>query len=225
MSIETDRRDAIRLKQRYADLEALGTVLTVDYLRARAATSESGDPYSWRMFVRTMFASADATLFAYRQYILAAYEDGLFSLAPHEVAALKEQRHRVRDNGRVKVESDAAAFLPTLRLTVSVAERFCTVSGLIDFGGDGWEAFRNSKAIRDRLTHPKSTSDLMIKQADKDLIVAAADWFGLCEVYLAAAFWCRFTEEEYGIVRVRELAHEIADRPDTLQLWLRSLSA
>lgn len=141
--------------------------------RQRANATEScGDA---RSYVRAVFAFAEAQAHMFRRMAYAAHVAGRHLLAEEEVLLLQEIAPAVNEHGKVKL-----------------AQRWLPSDGGVLFGfrmlfkalgaaqdpplGEGWARYRQGLDIRDRLTHPKSESDLRLTPADMAVVDAAFKW-------------------------------------------------
>ena len=57
----------------------------------------------------------------------------------------------------------------------------------LDVSGSEWQSFRRAIKIRDRITHPKSVSDLNISDEDYNDVSAGFGWVLISHVKLATA--------------------------------------
>jgi hypothetical protein len=129
-----------------------------------------------RSAVRSGFAVVEGLIHSIKQTIL---EDlhlnpGLHSIA--EVAMLREEMYGVDRTGETQVQPK---FIPTdtnLRFTIKMLCRG-TSDGNMDLSGRGWQAFKSSLEVRNRLAHPKQLSDLTVTDSEMKAFIEGLYWF------------------------------------------------
>jgi hypothetical protein len=115
----------------------------------------------------------------FREHVMDAAE-GTFGLEPDEQHVLAEMAYSVSDQGKIYGQQRFIPFLAMIRLIARIGERVTSEPGppaTIDFSGSDWDNFRKSLAIRNRITHPKSRSDLVLTDDDIATSLAALFWF------------------------------------------------
>lgn len=129
-----------------------------------------------RSVVRSGFAAVEGLVHFMKETILddLHLNPGLHSLA--EVAMLREEMYAVDRNGEVQTQPK---FIPTdanLRFTIKMWCRG-TNDGALDLSGRGWQAFKSSLEVRNRLAHPKRSSDLTVTGPEMRAFIEGLIWF------------------------------------------------
>jgi hypothetical protein len=93
----------------------------------------------------------------------------------NELSAFREETYSVSGDGAVTAQSKFMPLPTALRLTVRVLQRLDQKFS-VDFGQQGWESLRISIKIRNRITHPKSRSDLTVSNIDVQFANAGFNW-------------------------------------------------
>ena len=127
-----------------------------------------------RDLIRTMFAAIEGASWEYRDHVRSVATD-LDMLPPLVEMALSETTYRVAENGEIDEQVRYISMPAMIRLTTRLAESICPGFEL-DFKNDGWASFKTSIKIRNRITHPKSISDLEITDAEITVCQSAYFW-------------------------------------------------
>jgi hypothetical protein len=125
-----------------------------------------GSSVSKRSAVRAAFAAIEGLVSATKGMVL----EPLHAVRPHytdaEIALLREETYSLTSKG------DAVAQPRFLRLEENVRfvwKMFVREWGIdldVDFQGDGWMAFCSSVKVRNRITHPRTPSELEVTDAE-----------------------------------------------------------
>ncbi|MEO5706258.1 MAG: hypothetical protein ABIT10_01910 [Alteraurantiacibacter sp.] len=159
-----------------ADFEEsfLGMLLG-DVSQAMERHQLSGSQAEKRNLVRTTFAAIEGLAWIFREHIVDVAETTA-GLKADEIQALAETACAVSEQGRISVQSRFIPFLAGIRLIARIAERL-TPEAAIDFSGKAWPRFKNAVALRNRITHPKSRSDITLTEVDVAISLGALFWF------------------------------------------------
>jgi hypothetical protein len=158
-----------------------------------------------RLFMRTLFTSFEGRLYALKQFIL-SLEQSLALLSfprgtahvvlftEEERAMLKEFTYKLTSAGEAEVANYYPRFADSYKFTMKILHRVMQLESKVDYGGHGWKAVVEIQKVRNRLTHPKSSADLVVAESELKLADAAADWF---EDTLEAVLNRLYTESFY----------------------------
>ena len=127
-----------------------------------------------RDLIRTMFAAIEGASWEYREHVRSIAAD-LDSLPPLVEMALSEKTYRVAENGEIDEQVRYISMPAMIRLTTRLAESICP-GFEFDFKNDGWVSFQTSIKIRNRITHPKSITDLEITDDEIAVCQSACFW-------------------------------------------------
>ncbi len=125
--------------------------------------------------VRTIFAAIEGVAWIFREHVTGAARDS-YGLDPDEATALSEIAFQISETGKVHRRQSFMPLLNSIRLTARIGARIAP-SKQIDFSGRGWGQLRDAIAIRNRITHPKGVSDLVLTDHDIETGTAALFWF------------------------------------------------
>lgn len=130
-----------------------------------------------RTLVRTTFSVIEAHISHLKQTALFLATDmpGLFSDV--EILALKEEDFNISDNGKVKTSKAKIKFKSNMKFAFSSFARIFGKEYNMDLSGQGWEDFKNSILVRDRITHPKSSESWEISEEEEERVVRGWLWF------------------------------------------------
>ncbi|MNK14223.1 hypothetical protein D3C87_323220 [compost metagenome] len=121
----------------------------------------------------------EGVTYAARQYILAQASAGKYQISTQERDLLAEQSFAVNKKGEIETKEIFLQFLPGFLLTIKVLGR-CIGRGEYvakAFGHHLYKNFQSGIAIRNKITHPRRTQEVILSQADIDTIKNAEIWF------------------------------------------------
>jgi hypothetical protein len=135
--------------------------------------------FELRQLIRTFFAEVDGTVYVARQVILWAFERGEVQLSNAELALTREESYRF--DRKTKSADIRPSFLSTLDsflLTFSLLPRLFKIEQQLNLSHHGWEAFQKLLEVRNTITHPKESTQLLV---DSEIILrtlpAARAWY------------------------------------------------
>jgi hypothetical protein len=171
-----------------AQLQQVFSVLSRDLDEIVAYGRETPSPFAHRTLVRAHFALMEGLAYQLRQVTLATL-DQTEHLTAMEIALLKEERYGLDGKGRPQARENFQAFLPNLLFTIQCYLKNHGATYQPNTGHHGWEAMRKFVEIRNRITHPKSTSSLELTETDLKFVVEAASWWKatMLEMFAACA--------------------------------------
>lgn len=168
-----------------AQLSILGAILLVHRSEIHiiaACTSEDVDVielelYRRRTMTRIIFSMIEAVSFRMKQLALQhlAYHPSAFTAA--EAALLREEDYLLESNGKVRTQSARLSTLPNIRFAFASFSKALGLTHQIDAGGSDWQALQQALHVRDRLTHPKEPSDLIVSNEELAQVRKAYEWF------------------------------------------------
>ena len=168
-----------------------------------------------RDLIRTTFAAVEGVSWIFREHVVEAAR-AMSELEPAEEVALSETSYQVSDQGRITEQARYRPLLAAVRLPARIAEKLApTVK--IDFSGRDWAHLKEAIKIRNRITHPKSRSDLILSDKDIQRSIGALFWLlnGTSDVMDAA----NLSYKDY-VGQLRDLLEHLnAGDPATLALY------
>ncbi|OJW76251.1 MAG: hypothetical protein BGO57_08570 [Sphingomonadales bacterium 63-6] len=150
------------------------SVLVLDVVAAMQRYRAEKTQANSRDLIRSIFAAVEGSVWLYRQHVTSIAKS-IEAITREEELALAETAYLVNANGTV---SEQMRFIPLpalIRLTTRIANRIDPRTET-RFDIPGWESFQRAIAIRNRITHPKTKSDLLVSERDVDTCHAAFFW-------------------------------------------------
>lgn len=148
--------------------------LITDVIRSLERVEQSGNMSDKRDLIRTALAAVEGLVGYYRDQVISIAAD-LDALSADERIALSELLTIVDARGKI---SQQVRHLPTkvmFRLVTNIATKV-NPGFQVDFGGGGWESLQTAIDVRNRITHPKTASDLIVSDENIDEAVSAVSW-------------------------------------------------
>ncbi len=171
-------------------------VLVADVNRARMALQNHEDGYNKRAYVRAVFAFVEGGVFGAKHLALVWAElNRAFcessKTAGHEpaewmrwVPLTTEEQAQIEDdaspragNRKANTRKKYLSMKPNIKFAFRVLAKSLGKEFSLNLGGTGWRAFRDAVDIRNRVTHPKSSAQLVISNDDILAVRDADDWF------------------------------------------------
>jgi FlaG/FlaF family flagellin (archaellin) len=128
-----------------------------------------------RNSVRTIFTAIEGLSWLYREDIRST-ANTIDPLSPLMELAFTETSYFVNEKGHVQEQTRFISMPAMIRLASRVAEQICPKLK-IDFGVTGWTDLQLAIKVRNRVTHPKSISDLQVSDGDIEISKSALLWF------------------------------------------------
>jgi hypothetical protein len=150
------------------------SILAEDVIAAVLRMDADNSPAARRDFIRSVFAAIEGIVWTYRMHVVELAQE-TDALDAETLSALSETSFSVNEHGKIHKQARFISLVAMIRLVTRIAERFAP--GLhIDFSTSGWADFKSALAIRHRLTHPKSLSDLDVDDASVHVAWNALMW-------------------------------------------------
>lgn len=166
--------------------ESFAALLIGDVIAASQRREKDDSQANRRDLVRAIFAAIEGLIWLTREHILQS-DDTLEEMSPLARMALREASYQVDSKGQLTEQTRYIALTAMVRLVVEQTKSFAPDLE-IDYSGSGWSYFKNAIAIRNRATHPKSTTDLRITDFDLKTMNDGFAWIlGTCETVMGCA--------------------------------------
>lgn len=151
------------------------------YLDEKHRTSYPVSDYSdtdRRLIVRSIFSFIEGMIFQLKQVSLIAAAEKTRPLLPEEIAMAKEEDYELDESGVIKSVKAKLRFKGNFRFAFKlfVKSNALDQKYMPDLGGHEWAKLANALKIRDRITHPKSASDLTITDEEIQNALRVYDW-------------------------------------------------
>lgn len=135
-----------------------------------------------RDLVRTIFAAIEGLVWIYRDHVVGIARS-LDKLNFEQEAALSESGYQASKTGKISKQAKFVPLPAMFRLVTRIATSL-DPSFKVEFGTGKWDDFAEALSIRNRITHPKSKSDLVISAEQLETSLQAFYW--LCEITVDA---------------------------------------
>jgi hypothetical protein len=142
-------------------------------------SSFSGHNQFWRRTaVRAIFALIEGVVYRMKQlaYEVHAYEGTLLPSA--DVASLLlEESYELNDKGVAITRPNYPQIEKNIKFAFASVARAYNITYQLNFGDVRWDAFKKTLKVRNRLTHPKNTQDLIVSDEEAAIMMVAYIWF------------------------------------------------
>lgn len=157
----------------YRDFRLLFDTLAEDVVRAIGNSKKSLSQPKRRALVRTIFALVEAGTWSRKQIALLQHELGNVSFSEGEIALLKEEQYDLDQSGAVKVQKKFLRLADNIKFGVKAYAKAAGIRYVLPTDNNDWQAFLNSIKVRNRITHPKKSTELIITDEElRELIQA-----------------------------------------------------
>ncbi len=137
------------------------------------------DNQFWRrMFLRAFFSFVEGHIYQMRQKVLHVNSVRPLSLSLAELVVLEEKEYRLNQKGEIEAK-DAFGKLSegSVPFIYEIYFRVFGGSNPLPREVKGWSAFIEAIRIRNRITHPKSHTDMDITASELKQVKLAVEWF------------------------------------------------
>lgn len=162
--------------QDFGELVQLAIALEGDALGLFRELEGSGSDPGRRHFVRAFFANVEALNWTLRQIALSRARAGMVRFSAGEMAALRGVNYRLTLKGP-RPEKMRESFEESQLFAWRAFAKAFALPLPIERGKRHWQEFMWAVRIRDRLTHPKRLSDMMLTLDDSLRLAKVADWW------------------------------------------------
>lgn len=186
--------------------ESFAGILMGDVANVMHRYDADPSPQSRRELIRTLFAAIEGYTWLYREHVIEAAKS-MEALTLEEEIALSEVSYQVTEQGKIVSQQRYLSMLAAFRLTTQIATRL-NLNLSIRFDTGEWERLRSAIGVRNRITHPKSRTDLEI--SDLDLAAAQGAFFWLLDTVMGAMEAANAALRQYNI-ELRAILAELRD--------------
>jgi len=156
------------------DNDALTAILVADVIAAQARRRENDTSYARRDLVRTLFAAIEGIVSLYHDHVLRTLDD-IGALDQDEKLAAASYLVTVNESGKLSKQPRFLSTRAMIRFTTRLAKR-ADPAFEADFGDGGWSNLKLAFKIRNRITHPKLTSDMEVSPSDLETCLIGFYW-------------------------------------------------
>ena len=145
-----------------------------------------------RVMVRALSAEFEARIYLLEHLLVGLNKatPDKFPLSSEEIQILKGQAVSIKKNGELTTSAKFHPFQERLLFTLKTAAKIINPAGHPDTSLHTWDAVQDFTRIRNRITHPKSLSDLEMSDKEIDQLNLAQDWIrnSLTAIFHAGGF-------------------------------------
>jgi hypothetical protein len=164
------------LNKNLKELTDMAQVLGQDSAEQYLTIQSNNSQTHRRAYVRSVIALIEGVL--HRMKLTAAHLGGsMRTLSIQEIVVINEVAFEVNDEGEVVSKSVFIKFLNNVKFAFSVYSKSFGSPFELSLGGNGWQNLRECVKVRNRLMHPKTTTDLEVAEAEVEAAKTAFDWF------------------------------------------------
>lgn len=158
---------------------AFSKELSEDWINSYKLLLADDSQFHRRTYIRTAFSYIEGNIFRMKQSALAVGKilkhNNLFSNA--EVSILEERCYELDDKGKAIDIKAKLQLVKNLRFAFVAFAKATSAAFELPVNSAGWEAFKKTIKVRDRLMHPKQIADLSITDEELRTAKLAFDWF------------------------------------------------
>jgi hypothetical protein len=130
-----------------------------------------------RSYVRVTLSFIEGMTNGIGDLLVAAYLDKYIDLEVPDFFILREIQFELDDKAKVRTKKHPVHIKQKVRFLLTLLGRLASPPLETSFDNDGWKAFGDAIAIRNRVTHPCSKEDLWVTETDINRIDTAIRWF------------------------------------------------
>ena len=167
---------------------------------AETLLDAEGSQFHRRAYVRSVFAMIEGTIWVLKQVILEAptVSGAPKRLSIGECAMLADCGFDLTSSGEVRTQVKFVRLPENLRFTFRMMSKCFGIVLDLKVGTDSWNNLLKSQAIRNRITHPKTTEDYKIDDDEIQFVRDASSWFNDLVVAVANGISKNATERPAG---------------------------
>lgn len=146
---------------------------------AEEGLEKEDNQFTRRAYVRSLFALIEGSIWVLKQTVINASaangEEKRISVA--EYALLSDRTYDLKSNGQPKEQVKFLKLPENFKFTFAVLEKYFKTEFDLGIGTIAWDNFLEAQAIRNRITHPKTSADFEITDAEISTCKETCSWF------------------------------------------------
>lgn len=147
--------------------KALIEVLSNDLIAAGQELNQPDLQLRRRTLFRAFFAQVEGETSLRKEFALLQHAERQTVFSEPELAMLREEQYVLANNGEVRVQPKFLRLTDNLRFSFKAFAKAFGSSFELEVSGSGWDAFQRSIIVRNRITHPKTLTDLTVSDSAK----------------------------------------------------------
>jgi len=166
------------------DLCDIVKVATADISLSRKMINKNQKQFWRRTFVRSFFAGVEGINHRIKNVSMLLADILKIELSHAEIALLREETYNLNEKGDVISAKSKLRTKDNVCFTLKTFARVSNATYEIERNSKEWSSFNEALIIRDRLTHPKSSNDLMISDDELEALKKTFRWYFSCMIDL-----------------------------------------
>jgi len=162
------------------DLNAIVKIAAADISMSRKMVEKNQKQFWRRTFVRSLFAGIEGINHRMKHISMLLANIHKIELTHAEIAMLREETYSLNEKGDATSSKSKLRTKENLCFTLKTFARVCNSPYEVDRNSEEWGSFNEALRIRDRLTHPKSSDDLMISDTELKTVQKTFKWYFAC---------------------------------------------
>lgn len=137
-----------------------------------------------RAFVRSVLVYIEGSIWILKKTCIQAKGSARHCIP--ELMCLIEGSAEIASNGSVKIRPMFVKTADNLRFVVFMLRKYFSIQYDLGVGTKPWTEFVDSIKIRNRITHPKSLSDLTITDMEIEQVKRVSSWYNAMIFYITS---------------------------------------
>lgn len=146
---------------------------------AEKALEIDDNQFTRRAYIRNLFSFIEGSIWILKQTILGSPTlDGTqkkISIAEYSI--LSDKSYNLKNNGKIKEQTKFVKLPDNIKFTFSMIEKYLKIESDLDTGSTLWNNFILAQKIRNRITHPRKSSDFEVTNDEIFICKEACSWF------------------------------------------------
>jgi len=160
------------------ELSIVSKILREDELKCMKNAVKDKNQFWRRMYVRSFFAHVEGVAYRLKQLSLSAAKSFHIELTQNEISRINEESYELTDNAQIERKLIFSSIDKNIKFTFRVAQKAHGTKLDLNLGSDKrWVYFKKSINIRNKITHPKNSDDLIISDKELMNLLNAVQWF------------------------------------------------
>ena len=159
------------------EYEQLTKILGEDASTALLEMEKEDTQFRRRAFIRAFFAAVEGELYALKQVLIDMHNLRRVEFSTADLALLREESYDIKPNGRAYAKPKFVSTDTNLRFVVRKVEEAFEIDCNLDTEEQGWKSFKDSIKVRNRITHPKAATEIMVTDAERFEARRAFGWY------------------------------------------------
>lgn len=146
---------------------------------AEKALDAEDNQFTRRAYIRSLFSLIEGSIWVLKQTVLHApvSEGHVKKLSAAEYALLSDKTYDLKRNGQPKEQAKFLKLPENIKFTFYVVERYFGVKIDLEVGKEHWNKFLEAQKIRNRIAHPKTSSEYEVSDSEIAACKEACSWF------------------------------------------------